>query len=603
MAGTVSLSGTTLTGVGTSFTSLTANQDAVRLGGANRSYLITAITNDTTATVQNDDGDSYSGVQWALIPRVGDPITTIQYDEGDAEGSENLDNRVTVKVQCTTDLGRLAIRCPDVADAVAQGATHLRVYRSLESTDVDVARGADHPFCVDIAISGTNADPANKVYRESTLDDVLSGETHFLVATGYIAPPQGRFCDFDTRQWIGGNPDNPGYWFYSSQAASATNPRKYAAWFKSFWFKTCDPQDGQKDTGTVLFKGDRYFFKERKIFVLRGADAANEPDKISDPIGCVCPYSISRMFVPRLGGECIGFESEYGPAVLLQGGQVGLLTDFGIAELWPKKTGILRKSDGTPTSWATRNRVASAFHDGTWFFFFGDSAEPGSELSTNKIYGYHWATDGQSLGPMTITIPQYSGTIIYEPQLLIPIDANRAYTFSHTNGYRLTQFLDPASFRDTFISEGALSYSMVNETAYRFPANFTESDRQSMRYEAKRVCLYISFTDDSALVVSIYGDDGRFLATKTYAQSRQSGLAVNNTARRAIMFQIQDGMECNRFLARVSKVVPSTGAVEFFGTELQVERRDNEYEWQSTMEVTIPDFVIKATDSNEVTAY
>jgi hypothetical protein len=515
---------------------------------------------------------------------------TEQFEEPIVEGIEDLSKRQIVYMAISGDYGYIGIKMPPVADAVAQGATHMRVWRTLEATTATIAAGLDHRYLCDLCITGAGYSSAN-IYLSAITDLVMSGETNVLNVTGYDTPPMGRYFDFDVRSWIGGNPSNPGYWFFSETPSNVQFPQKYASMFRtgSGYWMACDPDDGQKDSGTILYKGDRYFFKERKIFVLHGADVNNVPQLISDPIGCAFPQTITRLYIPQFGGECIGFLSEYGPAVLLPGGTVQLMTEFSIAALYPRENGIIKKSNGLPTSWYTRNKVTAAFWDSTWWVLFGDSRDTGCELTTNKIYGMHFERDADAIGPFELAIPQYTPVstpyTILEPLSLIPVDNNRCYAFSHkTNAsaavkYRLVQFCDPTKYQDTFVTEGALSYSMVYESAYRFAQS-----RQCLMGVARKLLVYIKFADTNGLTLTVTSDDGRLVATRDYSQTRTSGVLANVAVRDVIQLFLREDMIGHKFKVQVSKVVPTTGAVEMFGHEIELDAFDREPEFSDGSE-------------------
>lgn len=561
-------------------------------------------------TINGITKDKYVSIAFTFVKKSSNSgADTTVFEEPLIESIEDIAQRQIVFMNCTTGTGYLKIPMPAVADAAAQGATHLRVWRTLEADSSTIAAGLAHRFLCDLCISGAGYATTN-IYTSTTSNSELSGELHLLDMTGYEVPPMGRYFDFDTRAWIGGNPSTPGSWFFSESPINVQFPQKFASMFKTasgYWI-ACDPTDGQYDTGTVLLKGDRYFFKERKIFALAGADPANVVTLINPNIGCAFPQTLTRMFIPQLGGECVGFLSESGPAVLLPGGQVQLLNEFAVAELWPTKTGLIKKSNGLPTSWYTRNTVTAGFWGNTWWIFSGDSRDTANELTTNKIFGFHFGNDGQSLGPFQVTIPQYSSNTIFEPLVLVPVDNNRAYAFSHkATGagaitYRLAKFLDPSKFQDTYITEGAISYDMIGETGYR-----NVGPRANSQALLERAIVYINFADTDGLVVTVTSDNGRLVSTCTYSQERQSGVAADNTVRDFVSIDAlsNDAHFGSKFKIRVAKTVPSTGDVEFFGAELELNQNENEAEFSDNFAAPTgaTTFVAQADAVPEVNAY
>ena len=526
---------------------------------------------------------------FARIPADVGHFSTI-YSEPVSESIVDITRRIGLQMTCSGSYGTTLVQLPEVAAAIASGATHIRVWRTLGADSQAIADGLTHRFVLAAPITSL-LDSVYNYLRDSISDNYLTGETNFLETTGYDVPPQGRFVIWaGGRQWIGGNPDNKGYWFYSELPANTRYPQKYASMFRlDQYFNTCDPSDGQYDTGVCELSGDLYFFKERKIFALAGANPDNVPTLISDGIGCAFPHTLVVADVSILGGRCAMFISESGPASLTAGGQVRLLNEFKIAELWPSGTGnIIKLSTGVPTDWYTRNKVTGCYWNNTYWIFFGDSRDTECNLATNKIFGFHFGIDGVSVGPLQVTLPQqvYNSVAytICEPQMLIPVDNNRAYTLSHKTDrsaakvYRLLQFLDPAKWQDTYLTEGAIGYSMVARTRYLY-AGSNHTDFAT----PKAAVVHMTFADSSGLTITVTCDATRLISANTYAQTRQSGMGADNLLRHFLWDVLPaDGAGRGSFFdVKVSKVVPSTGAVEFFGTQIEVDDIVVEREYSS----------------------
>ena len=167
-----------------------------------------------------------------------------------------------------------------------------------------------------------------------------------------------------------------------------------------------------------------------------------------------------------------------------------------------------------------------------------------------------------------------SEKIIYEPKMLIPVDGNRAYTLGHKTDwdddihYRLTRFLDPTKFEDTF-DEITLAYSMSAQTRYLY---VNENNRKEVG-RAKKATIFIEFDDTDGLTITINVDGSRQTAVCTYVQTRQSGMAAedSNLYRDMIdIFTLEDLRNGKHFDLIVSKVVPDDGDVEIFGQEITI---------------------------------
>jgi len=233
-------------------------------------------------------------------------------------------------------------------------------------------------------------------------------------------------------------------------------------------------------------------------------------------------------------------------------------------------------ASGLPTDWYTRNKVTSAFWQNIWWIFYGDSRDTECGLTANKCFGFRFDIDNDNVGAFQITFPQYttggSSYTIYEPQILIPLDNIRAYTFSHKANkdgnvrYRITRFIDPTKWQDTYVTEGAVSYSMKYRPRYYYVGPLKASSGQP-----KKLLLYLSFVDTDALTVDIYIDGSRIVLPCTFSQVRQSGMAADNTFRHFIVIEIQEVPRGTFFDYLLTKTIPTTGAVEFFGGEFIVD--------------------------------
>lgn len=409
LTGTVNaLGGGTLTGTNTLFSTELAVGSHIRVDGLGETLTVLSIADNTNAVTDSHFTNSL-GKEYALVPSINDPVSTNIFHPGIAEGIETVANRKTVLVSVIDKpKGQVYIYMPDlegILDVVAQGATHIRIFRGLGNPVKTTAEGLSKHFLYDVAITG-DAFIQGKILIDKKTDDALGGITNLLQVTPYSVPPLGRYCIWaNDLLYIGGVPGEDGKWFHSvvndgvSIAFNVRYPQKYASWFNlDENFVTCDPQDGQKDTGCAWLHGDLYLFKERKIFVIYGGDPNNKPVRISRTVGCACPESIENGDIPH-HGEVIFFISDSGPAYISSGGKVVLFTAFTIAELWPKNTGVLTRSTGVPTNWYTRNRVVSRFWNNTWWIFFGDGRDGSNQISTHMIVGYNFSTDGDSMGP------------------------------------------------------------------------------------------------------------------------------------------------------------------------------------------------------------
>jgi hypothetical protein len=579
LTGTVSLSGTALTGVGTLFsTELTVGR-YIRIDGVPRSFKVETITDALNVVLENTTGDTFSAKRFTLIPAVGDPISTDVYRPGEIEGVEDINYRRLLYTYSTTTYCRVFITVPASASAQAKGATHARIYRTLKATTGTIAQGLSHKYLKDIALNGS------KTFRDNVSDDTLAGVLYAIEVTGLYAPPAGRFCFWaGGKLWIGGNPDKKGFWFASQTPSDTQYPDKYASVFdlENDWV-SCDPDDNQRDTGGFEFLGDAYFCKERKIFWLSKASLSNDVDQISYHIGVAFPNSIAPGVDPVDLSPCVYFLSESGPALLKAGGVIRLLHEFKISDLWHWKSGIIKTSAGVATDWHTRNKVSGTFWNSAYWVFFGDSEDTASQLNTNKVFGCRFTEDGQSYGAFKTEFNRITGGTedIFEPQFIVPFDNITAYAVSHkTYGsawhHRIVQFLDQSQFDDSY-SEGNAVINVKWETRPLWVGPFRESQGTTII-----ILVRLKFADTDGLVITLYSDDTRHSVPTTYVQTRNSGVSVvgSDAYRKTIAINAKEGIFGSYFTILINKTVPSTGAVEIFSPELIVEPIQNENEFQ-----------------------
>jgi hypothetical protein len=472
LVGTVALAGAganNLTGVGTAFGSL-AVDDYLRIEGGVTAYKITAIQDNTNATVVNTYLHVYgAGSTASRLPLAGEPIITYTYNAADAEGIEDIETRQVVLIQppdATAESGRGVIPLPTNRSAASstKHATHIRIFRTESNTSVVAVKGLTKRYVVDIPLDVVAIQ--DTFYFDALSSVAISGETNQLEVTGFSPPPFGRYVYWDSntaRLWIYGDPNNEAFAYCSTTPSDLSAPKKFASWFKPLsLYVTCGRQDEERATGMLSLGGDLYFFKEQSVYVLPDGDINQKPYPVSTSIGCPFPNTISYCNIPKLHGFCVLFLSDTGPAVLLPGGRIEYLHSFAIGELWPEGEVQVEAGETVARTWDERNRVAGAFHQNTYWIFYGDlRAAAEGELDTNKIFGYHFGDDDTSMGPLQIIIPDgpdegHGEYPVNEPLFLVKVDNVEAYSFSHckdedaTIRYRLTRWLKPGVFKDAY---------------------------------------------------------------------------------------------------------------------------------------------------------
>lgn len=267
-------------------------------------------------------------------------------------------------------------------EAIAQGATHLRIYRTLGQSTMVEAKGASAYFICDLAL-----DNALSSYYDNRADASLELETNQLMK-GYTDAPQGMFAEYaKNRLWVSGVPSTPGYVFYSETPGgdgftdieyAMLYPQKYANMFKPAQYMIdCDHNDGIADSGIVQLGDDIYFFKASKIFVLYSSDPnINTVTRLSATLGCPYPLTITVCELNGLSGSNILFMSNKGPARISMGGKLELLTNFKIKELWPQYKDSIHaalffdRSDYVIGELEQLNwTITAEFFNSTWWLF------------------------------------------------------------------------------------------------------------------------------------------------------------------------------------------------------------------------------------------
>lgn len=559
LTGTVSLSGTALTGTGTLFESEISAGDRIRCGGAFEYVTIVSVTDGTNAVVSNDNGYAYTDVEFALLPANNDYITTMEYNPGVDESPEITSIRQVVQCVCTTDYGRTIIPLPVLTEATAKGGTHLRIYRTTGADTSVIAAGLDLLFLVDIAIDTDTYSTVN-VYRDELSDGIQETETHTVETNGYAVCPFGKFSAWDReRMWLS---TGEGFWLFSVGASQDVEyPQKYASLFNGSTQRiVCDPENGQLDTGSILHEGNLYTFKERMIHVLDESNPVNIPRDVSNGIGCDFPNTITHVDHPVLGKVML-FLSNSGPAMLRSGGVIELLNRFKLEELWPDGYLHVDPSTGLARSTVWKEKVCARWYKNAWRIFV-----PGQTIPT--IYCFYADPTGDDIGSFIDTLASDSeGDYVCDPVDILVKNDHVAYSLSNkTNIYRLSQFLKSGVFQDLFESESC-SYHQKMHNRKR---GLTQS--QTVMGELSDILIHCEMKDTDGLDVTAYCDNNRFSANMVYSENIDTALeaAGYDDLRTMIQGILLEGAYGRCFSVLVDKVVPDDGSFSFSGVDMDV---------------------------------
>jgi hypothetical protein len=234
------------------------------------------------------------------------------------------------------------------------------------------------------------------VFEDDVSDATLAGETATLTQTGYMAAPKASFVEyFDSRMWLFGLlSQDKGRAYYSVTPAGESgtpldnaldNPVKFVSMYKPAFHIDFAIKKSKYTTGAQRLISDTFFFFDQETYALYGSDPTYaDPQLASDYIGCAFPDTITLCSIelPKFGGQCILFMSNLGPACVKQGGEVFLLTDFAVAELWPDKSTELYGDLDDHRDWIIKH-CSAEFWKNTWFVTYENFA------GTAKTWAYY----------------------------------------------------------------------------------------------------------------------------------------------------------------------------------------------------------------------
>ena len=309
-------------------------------------------------------------------------------------GIEDIDNRKSIEA---TDAANDTTVTIDItvtgshAKAMAQGATHLRVSRSLVQTTQLLAEDATKFFLVDLPLLGSGG---TQTFTDTVSSAALEGEANQLV-TGYSEAPPAAFMEYlkgrlylmalDGRVYFSESVGGDGG---VDLATAQAYPQAWSSLFKpTTYYLDCDYVDGQQATGMKRLGDDLFMFKERKIFAIFGGDPTSTPiSQVSNTVGCAFPYTLTKAEIKGMFGKCILFLGNDGPMVLEEGGRVRPFSEFKIKELWPEYSQELYSELDLDWGWISHNCTA-AFFKNTWWVMYQ------TKTGTSKIFGYYFDPD------------------------------------------------------------------------------------------------------------------------------------------------------------------------------------------------------------------
>jgi hypothetical protein len=487
-------------------------------------------------------------------------VDTSVFEETIDSSMEQVDQRQSLTMVCSTSVGIPLISMPmNYVNAIAQGATHFRVWRTLGDASETVADGLSLRYLRDFALTGV-FDP-NLIYHDLTTDAELTYETNTLDTTGFQVSPAGRFACWDQeRLWLS---TGGGYWLYSVGASSdAAFPQKFASLFQAVTQKIVfEPNDSQRDTGIFIFQGDLYFCKEQKIGILDNHDPANIPRTISHELGIDFPNTIAFADHPKLKQVVFGLSHKC-PIVLRPGASVEVLETMRLSELWYDGYTHVDPGTGLPRSLEWKETVFSLWHKDSWRI-----AVPGQTIPT--IFGFYASPDGKYIGSYRDTLaPGLAGAYQNDPIVLIPKDGNVCYGLSNkSNVYRVFNFLKSGVFQDNYGGTAYPYHLKVKSRRLGLDAEFGTMG------ECTEYLLFCDLVDAAGLSIVLFTDGDRFECPGAYTEVVDTAIAPAgyNWFRKMLQIVTPEGCYGRGFDILIDKVLPADGNFKYRGVEFHIE--------------------------------
>jgi hypothetical protein len=371
---------------GASATRCLTKLDVFTDGAGSTNHFKIQYSDDATTWVDGSLSTVLSAAGWNTI--TGTALTAHRYwrlylvDAGTA-GPDFMEIRCYGKSGVTITLRN------DSYTAYLEGATHLRVSRSLEQDTEALAQAATKYFVCDLPLKVSTV-----AFVDTTSNATLLGETNQLI-TGYTVAPAAAFIEYCKGRLFLMGTDGRVYFSESIGGDGGTdldtaqaNPQPWASMFKpTMYLLDCDYVDGQLAAGMKRLGDDLFMFKERKIFALFGGDPLSAAvSQVSNQVGCAFPYTITKCEIKGVFGNCLLFLSNDGPMVMQEGGRIRPFSEFKIKELWPDRSTELYSEIDLDYNWIVQNCTA-AFFKNVWWVLYQTKA------GVNRIFGYYFHPD------------------------------------------------------------------------------------------------------------------------------------------------------------------------------------------------------------------
>jgi len=407
-----------------------------------------------------------------------------------------------------------------------ESITHIRIYRTLQATSFEAAKGNSYRFLVDLPIDYIIG--AQSPYWVDTISDAeLSGSDNILSFWGTTPAPLCKYSKYHNgRIWVGGEENLPGRSWYSQFPQDATAVRKYLTHFSpdTNWVD-CNQDTGDFIRGIAETNDQLIFLMKKSIWGLfRGLPEGSGPQKLSSTRGCYSDESVTQV------DKTVYYLSQEGPAAVV-GREVKLLENFKAGEFWSLQGNVQQENEMTgknifKINAASLKTLRSWYHEETWFISYRYSYK--GEIKWSLI-GFFISDINDGMGAWEI---KYGLPELHEINNVCQWDSIRIATTINSSSFSY-KFLDPKSIDDM----GVKFY--VGAKSRRVYANPDRRERYGNLWD---ILLYAQYKDAADMEIIVYVDQENIIANNVYSQALIDNVNRPVSSRHNIQMAFPEGV-------------------------------------------------------------
>lgn len=404
--------------------------------------------------------------------------------------------------------------------------THIRIYRTLQASSIEAAKGNSYRFLIDLPLKYMQ--DFNKPYWVDTVSDAeLTGSDNVLSFWGTTPPPLGKYSYYHQgRIWVGGEENLPGRAWYSQFPLDATAVRKYLTHFSPDinWID-CNQDTGDFMRGIGETNDQLVFLMTKSVWgVFRGNPEGSGPQRLSNTRGCFSSQSITQV------DKTIYYLSQEGPAAIV-GREIKLLENFKAGEVWSLQGNVQQDNDLTGKNIFKINEenlksLRSWYHEETWFISYRYSVDG----------AYQWICIGFFLSDINDGMGAWN-LVFSQPELQEITSITQWSTdkvaFTVGTSPFSYNFLDPKAIDDL----GTKFY--VGAKSRRFYANPERRERYGNLWD---IMIYAQYKDAADLEILVYVDKDNIIGNSAYQQSLIDNQNRIVASRHNIQFGFPEGV-------------------------------------------------------------